>query len=226
LLAETRAHAKALNHYTIQKSRWLAYHEHNELTRAPETCGGHGNKGARSLLVSDAGVCLVGERTPGFRIGDALFYAPTFPVNFRFLGPAALLAALLTASGFGEWRNFFSLGFYPPRGGERRACRWNGFSPRGSHDYFLTSSRTDRRRHLSNGERDLGGRSGLLGRRAKVGDGKSTKSSAVVRWLDWMFPGGQTAGGRGRNYLAHRTVFPRTGKFRARDNSQSLRGPS
>ena len=51
---DTRHTQKLLNHYNIQKPL-VSYHEHNELTRAPELVLAM-EQGAQIALVSDAGV--------------------------------------------------------------------------------------------------------------------------------------------------------------------------
>ncbi len=53
---DTRQTPKLLNHYEIAKPL-ISYHEHNEMTRAPELVVGAG-AGARIALVSDAGMPL------------------------------------------------------------------------------------------------------------------------------------------------------------------------
>src|SRR5258708_32547877 len=61
---DTRHTQKLLQHYNIQKPL-VSYHEHNELTRAPELVVGM-EQGAQIALVSDAGVPLVSD--PGYRL--------------------------------------------------------------------------------------------------------------------------------------------------------------
>ena len=109
---DTRHSLKLLNHYDIHKPL-ISYHEHNELTRAPELVLAMEN-GASIALISDAGMPLVSD--PGHRL-------VTLAIRHRILvvpipGPAALLAAL-SASGLPN-EEFLFVGFLPARSGERR----------------------------------------------------------------------------------------------------------
>src|SRR5215472_5395520 len=109
---DTRHTQKLLNHYNIQKPL-VSYHEHNELTRAPELVLAM-EKGAQVALVSDAGVPLVSD--PGYRLVTLCLRhrIPVIPVP----GPSALLAAL-SASGLPN-DEFLFAGFLPARSSERR----------------------------------------------------------------------------------------------------------
>jgi 16S rRNA (cytidine1402-2'-O)-methyltransferase len=109
---DTRHSLKLLSHYDIRKPL-ISYHEHNELTRAPELVLAMEN-GASIALISDAGMPLVSD--PGHRL-------VTLAIRHRILvvpipGPAALLAAL-SASGLPN-EEFLFVGFLPARSGERR----------------------------------------------------------------------------------------------------------
>ena len=109
---DTRHTQKLLNHYHIQKSL-VSYHEHNEMTRAPELVVAM-EGGARIALVSDAGMPLVSD--PGYRL-------VTLALRHRLAvvpvpGPSALLAAL-SASGLPN-EEFLFAGFLPARSGERK----------------------------------------------------------------------------------------------------------
>jgi 16S rRNA (cytidine1402-2'-O)-methyltransferase len=109
---DTRHTQKLLNHYDIRKPL-VSYHEHNELTRAPELVLAM-EQGQQIALVSDAGTPLVSD--PGHRLVTLCLrhHIPIVPVP----GPSALLAAL-SASGLpGE--EFLFVGFLPARSGERR----------------------------------------------------------------------------------------------------------
>jgi len=64
---DTRHTQKLLNHYAIAKPL-VSYHEHNEMTRAPELVLAM-ERGAQIALVSDAGMPLVSD--PGYRFGAA-----------------------------------------------------------------------------------------------------------------------------------------------------------
>ncbi len=109
---DTRHSLKLLNHYDIRKPL-ISYHEHNEMTRAPELVLAMEN-GASIALVSDAGMPLVSD--PGHRLVTLAIRhrIPVVPIP----GPAALLAAL-SASGLPS-EEFLFVGFLPARSGERR----------------------------------------------------------------------------------------------------------
>ena len=109
---DTRHTQKLLSHYNIQKPL-VSYHEHNELTRAPELVLAM-EQGAQIALVSDAGVPLVSD--PGYRLVTLCLrhHLPVIPIP----GPSALLAAL-SASGLPN-EEFLFAGFLPARSGERR----------------------------------------------------------------------------------------------------------
>ncbi|HJZ64486.1 MAG TPA: 16S rRNA (cytidine(1402)-2'-O)-methyltransferase [Candidatus Acidoferrum sp.] len=109
---DTRHTQKLLSHYDIQKSL-VSYHEHNEMTRAPELVVAM-EQGAKIALVSDAGMPLVSD--PGYRLVTLCtrHQIPVIPIP----GPSALLAAL-SASGLPN-QEFLFVGFLPARSGERR----------------------------------------------------------------------------------------------------------
>src|SRR5882672_10100440 len=109
---DTRHTQKLLNHYGIQKPL-VSYHEHNELTRAPELVLAM-EQGAQIALVSDAGVPLVSD--PGYRLVTLSLrhHLPVVPIP----GPSALLAAL-SASGLPN-DEFLFAGFLPAHSGDRR----------------------------------------------------------------------------------------------------------
>lgn len=109
---DTRQTQKLLNHYGIT-TRTVSYHEHNELTRAPELVLDL-EGGARIALVTDAG--MPGISDPGFRlISLAIRHrVPVVPVP----GVSAFLAALV-ASGL-PTDSFHFAGFFPVKRGQRR----------------------------------------------------------------------------------------------------------
>jgi len=109
---DTRHTQKLLSHYNIRKPL-VSYHEHNELTRAPELVVAM-EQSAQIALVSDAGVPLVSD--PGYRLVTLCLRhrIPVVPIP----GPSALLAAL-SASGLPN-EEFLFAGFLPARSGERR----------------------------------------------------------------------------------------------------------
>jgi 16S rRNA (cytidine1402-2'-O)-methyltransferase len=109
---DTRHTQKLLQHYEIARPL-VSYHEHNEMTRAPELLIAL-EQGAKIALVSDAGMPLVSD--PGHRLVTLCLrhQIPIVPVP----GPSALLAAL-SASGLPN-EEFLFVGFLPQRSGERR----------------------------------------------------------------------------------------------------------
>jgi 16S rRNA (cytidine1402-2'-O)-methyltransferase len=111
---DTRWTQKLLNHYGI-RTPTISYHEHNELTRAPELLQ-QMQAGASVALVTDAG--MPGISDPGFRlIALAIRHrVPVVPIP----GAAAFLAALV-AGGLPTDSFRFS-GFLPAKRGERRAA--------------------------------------------------------------------------------------------------------
>lgn len=108
---DTRHTLKLLNHYEIHKPL-VSYHEHNEVTRAPELVLAM-EQGASVALVSDAGMPLVSD--PGHRL-VAMCIRHRIPV-IPIPGASALVAAL-AASGLPN-EEFLFLGFLPARSGER-----------------------------------------------------------------------------------------------------------
>jgi 16S rRNA (cytidine1402-2'-O)-methyltransferase len=109
---DTRHTQKLLTHYEISRPL-VSYHEHNEMTRAPELIVAL-EQGAKIALVSDAGMPLVSD--PGHRLVTLCLqhHIPVVPVP----GPSASLAAL-AASGLPN-EEFLFVGFLPQRSGERR----------------------------------------------------------------------------------------------------------
>jgi 16S rRNA (cytidine1402-2'-O)-methyltransferase len=109
---DTRHTLKLLSHYGIHKPL-VSYHEHNEITRAPELVVAL-EQGAKIALVSDAGTPLVSD--PGHRLVTLCVrhHISVVPIP----GPSALLASL-SASGLPN-EEFLFVGFLPARTGERR----------------------------------------------------------------------------------------------------------
>src|ERR1700719_1961857 len=109
---DTRHTLKLLNHFEIHKPL-VSYHEHNELTRAPELVVSM-EQGAQIALVSDAGMPLVSD--PGHRLVTLCLrhQIPLVPIP----GPSALLASP-SASGLPN-EEFLFVGFLPSPSGERR----------------------------------------------------------------------------------------------------------
>ena len=109
---DTHQTQKLLAHFDIPK-RLVSYHEHNEITRAPEIVI-ELEQGAKVALVSDAGTPAISD--PGYRLvaeavaeGFAVTAAP---------GPSAALAALCVVALPTD--RFFFEGFLPPRQAARR----------------------------------------------------------------------------------------------------------
>jgi 16S rRNA (cytidine1402-2'-O)-methyltransferase len=109
---DTRQTQKLLNHYGIS-TRTVSYHEHNEMTRAPEIVLDL-EGGARVALVTDAGTPGISD--PGFRLISLAIrhHIQVVPIP----GASAFLAALV-ASGLPTDSFRFS-GFLPPKTGQRR----------------------------------------------------------------------------------------------------------
>jgi 16S rRNA (cytidine1402-2'-O)-methyltransferase len=109
---DTRRTQQLLNHYQIHTPT-LSYHEHNEMTRAPELVIKL-EEGNNIALVSDAGMPVVSD--PGFRLVHlAVRHAiPVVPVP----GASAFVAAL-AASGL-PVDKFRFLGFLPSKKAARR----------------------------------------------------------------------------------------------------------
>ncbi|HVI10367.1 MAG TPA: 16S rRNA (cytidine(1402)-2'-O)-methyltransferase [Candidatus Binatia bacterium] len=109
---DTRQTQKLLNHYDIH-TRTTSYHEHNEMTRAPELVK-QMQEGASVALVTDAG--MPGISGPGYRLIALAIrhHLPVVPVP----GVSAFLAALV-ASGLPTDSFRFS-GFLSSKRGERR----------------------------------------------------------------------------------------------------------
>ncbi len=113
---DTRRAKKLLDHYGIATPT-LSYHEHNEMTRAPELIL-RLEEGNQIALVSDAGMPIVSD--PGYRL-IKLAIRHSFPV-VPVPGPSAFVAAL-SAAGL-PVDHFHFAGFLPPKGVARqRALR-------------------------------------------------------------------------------------------------------
>jgi len=111
---DTRRTQQLLNHYQI-KTRTISYHEHNEMTRAPELVL-RMEEGSQIALVSDAGMPVISD--PGYRLVSLAIRhnIPVIPVP----GAAAFVAAL-SAAGL-PVDKFRFLGFLPHRKAHRRAA--------------------------------------------------------------------------------------------------------
>ncbi len=109
---DTRRTQKLLNHYNLSTPT-ISYHEHNEMTRAPELIL-EMEEGSAIALVSDAGTPVLSD--PGFRLVHLAIRhkIPVIPIP----GPSALVAAL-TAAGL-PMNEFLFAGFLPPKKSARR----------------------------------------------------------------------------------------------------------
>lgn len=109
---DTRHAQQLLNHYSISTPT-VSYHEHNELTRAPELVL-QLEEGSHIALVSDAGMPLISD--PGFRLVQLAIRhnVPVVPIP----GASALVAAL-SAAGL-PVDKFRFLGFLPSKKSQRR----------------------------------------------------------------------------------------------------------
>jgi len=109
---DTRQTMKLLSHFDIPK-RLVSYHEHNEITRAPEIVI-ELEQGAKVALVSDAGTPAISD--PGYRLVSLCLRHGIQVVPIP--GASALVAAL-AASGM-PIEQFVFAGFLPARPTERR----------------------------------------------------------------------------------------------------------
>jgi len=109
---DTRRTQKFLNYYGI-RTRTTSYHEHNEMTRAPELII-ELEQGSDIALVSDAGMPVVSD--PGYRLVKLAVRhnVPVVPIP----GASAFVAAL-AASGL-PVDKFRFLGFLPSKASQRR----------------------------------------------------------------------------------------------------------
>lgn len=109
---DTRQTLKLLSHFDISK-RLVSYHEHNEITRAPEIVI-ELEQGAKVALVSDAGTPAISD--PGHRLVNLCLRHGIRVVPVP--GASAFVAAL-AASGM-PIEQFVFIGFLPSRPTERR----------------------------------------------------------------------------------------------------------
>lgn len=109
---DTRQTLKLLSHFQIRKPL-ESYHEHNEMTRAPELIL-RMEEGARVALVSDAGTPVISD--PGHRLVSLCLRHKISVIPIP--GPSAIVAAL--AAGGLPSEEFTFLGFLPARPTERR----------------------------------------------------------------------------------------------------------
>ncbi|HEV2426310.1 MAG TPA: 16S rRNA (cytidine(1402)-2'-O)-methyltransferase [Terriglobia bacterium] len=104
---DTRRTRQLLDHYGITTPT-ISYHEHNELTRAPELMI-RMEEGEEIALVSDAGMPLVSD--PGFRL---VKLAVRHNVTVIPVPGASALVATLAAGGL-PVEEFRFVGFLPPK---------------------------------------------------------------------------------------------------------------
>lgn len=109
---DTRQTLKLLSHFDIQK-RLVSYHEHNEITRAPEIVI-ELEQGAKVALVSDAGTPAISD--PGHRL---VALCLRHGIKVEPVPGASAFVAALAASGL-PIEEFVFLGFLPSRQAERR----------------------------------------------------------------------------------------------------------
>ncbi len=109
---DTRRTQGLLEHYAI-RTNMISYHEHNEMTRAPELILLM-EEGSRVALVSDAGMPVISD--PGYRLVKlAIRHSiPVIPIP----GPSAFVATL-AAAGL-PLDHFRFCGFLPSRRSQRQ----------------------------------------------------------------------------------------------------------
>ncbi len=110
---DTRRTKILLDHYAIQ-AELLSYHEHNELTRAPELVL-RMEGGARVALVSDAGMPIISD--PGYRL---VKLALRHNIRVTPIPGASAFVATLAAAGL-PVEPFRFLGFLPSKKSQRIA---------------------------------------------------------------------------------------------------------
>lgn len=109
---DTRQTMKLLAHFDIQ-TRMVSYHEHNEITRAPEIVIDL-EQGAQVALVSDAGTPAISD--PGHRL---VSLCVRHGIRVVPVPGASAFVAALAASGM-PIEEFAFIGFLPSRQAERR----------------------------------------------------------------------------------------------------------
>jgi 16S rRNA (cytidine1402-2'-O)-methyltransferase len=109
---DTRRTQQLLNHYAI-KTPTVSYHEHNELTRAPELVM-QLEEGSHIALVSDAGMPVISD--PGHRL---VALAIRHEIRVVPIPGASAFVAALSAAGL-PVDKFRFLGFLPSKKGQRR----------------------------------------------------------------------------------------------------------
>src|SRR5437016_9040128 len=109
---DTRRTQKLLNHYSI-RTPTISYHEHNEMTRAPELII-ELEQGSHIALVSDAGMPVISD--PGYRL---VKLAVRHNIQVIPIPGASAFVAALAAAGL-PVDKFRFLGFLPPKKGARQ----------------------------------------------------------------------------------------------------------
>jgi 16S rRNA (cytidine1402-2'-O)-methyltransferase len=109
---DTRRTQKLLNHYSI-RTRTVSYHEHNELTRAPELII-EMEEGSNIALVSDAGMPVISD--PGYRLVKLAIRHDLQVIPIP--GPSAFVAVLAVAGL--PMDKFAFLGFLPAKRAARQ----------------------------------------------------------------------------------------------------------
>lgn len=104
---DTRRTQKLLAHYSI-RTRTISYHQHNEMTRAPELII-ELEQGSHIALVSDAGMPVISD--PGYRL---VKLAIRHSIHVTPVPGASAFLAALAGAGL-PVDKFRFLGFLPPR---------------------------------------------------------------------------------------------------------------
>ena len=112
LCEDTRQTLKLLSHFEISK-RLVSYHEHNEITRAPEVVI-ELEQGAQVALVSDAGTPAISD--PGHRLVSLCL---RHGIRVIPIPGASAFVSALAASGM-PIEEFVFIGFLPARQSARR----------------------------------------------------------------------------------------------------------
>lgn len=120
---DTRQTMKLVSHFDISK-RLVSYHEHNEITRAPEIVI-ELEQGAKVALVSDAGTPAISD--PGHRLVSLCL---RHGIRVEPVPGASAFVAALAASGM-PVEEFTFVGFLPSRqSGRRKSLRALEAEPR------------------------------------------------------------------------------------------------
>ena len=137
---DTRHTLKLLNHFEIHKPL-VSYHEHNEITRAPELVHAMEQGASVALAVSDRRhAARLRSRIPAGLAG----HPPPDSRDPHSRHRSALITAL-AASGLPN-EEFLFLGFLPARSARYAAARWSTCASKIGRSFFTTKRHTASRK--------------------------------------------------------------------------------